>query len=427
MDKKTVLVIGSGGREHALGWKLKQSPYVGKMYFTPGNAGTVQLGENIDIKASEIDKLLNFVLKNKIDFTLVGPEDPLALGIVDLFEKKGLVIFGPTKKASKLESSKSWAAEFMKRNNIPQPISFSFKNDKDAILFIKNVDASNYVIKASGLAMGKGVILPQSQKEAVDTINKIMIKKEFGDAGNEIVIQEKLVGQEVSVIAFSDGKTVVPMLAAQDHKRAYDHDKGPNTGGMGAYAPAQALTPQLMKIVQKTILQKTIDAMKKEGYPYKGVLYAGLMITKNGPKVLEYNVRFGDPETQPVMMLLESDLFLILQSCINETLHKEKIKFSKDSSICVVLASKGYPGKYNKGEVIRGLNGKYDTQKFIFHAGTATNGDQIVTNGGRVLGVTATGKNIQTAIKNAYSIIGKKRVSFKGMQYRKDIGYKVED
>lgn len=420
-----ILIVGSGGREHALGWKLKQSPQVGKIYFAPGNGGTHQLGENINIKAFEIEKLLQFCVKNKVDLTIVGPEDPLALGIVDLFEKKGLQIFGPSKKAARLESSKAWSAEFMKKYNIPQPAFYTFSNYEDACSFINTHDVSRFVIKASGLALGKGVILPQTKKEALETIKKIMIDKEFGQAGDEVVIQEKISGPEISVMSISDGKTVIPLLPAQDHKRIFDNDKGPNTGGMGAYAPVPLVTKKLMKEIQKTILQPTIDGMRKEKCPFKGILYAGLMITKNGPKVLEYNVRFGDPEVQPLITLLKSDLFPLFSSCINEKLKKTKIFFNKSASICVVLASKGYPGKYNKGERIFGLEKKYNSHTYVFHAGTTVYNHEVVTNGGRVLGVTAWGKDIREAIKTAYSAIGKKGVYFKGMQYRKDIGRKA--
>ncbi|MDO8609750.1 MAG: phosphoribosylamine--glycine ligase [bacterium] len=423
--KKNILIIGSGGREHALGWKLSQSPKIGKIFFAPGNGGTRNIGENINIKAIEIDKLLDFVLKNKIDLTVVGPEDPLVIGIVDLFEKNKLLIFGPSQLAARLESSKSWAADFMTKYNIPQPLSFKFTDYKKAYLFFENHKAVDFVIKASGLALGKGVILPQSKKEALDMLKKIMIDKVFGDSGNEIVIQEKLIGQEVSIIALCDGKTIIPLLPAQDHKRIFDNDKGPNTGGMGAFAPVSFMTKKLINQIHKIILQPTIDGMKKENAPFKGILYAGLMITKNGPKVMEYNVRFGDPETQPQMMMMKSDLYSLIMDSINVKLKNKKILFNKGVSVCVVIASKGYPGAYQKGDVIHGLDKKYGKDLFVFQAGTTYKENQIITSGGRVLGVTGFGKDVKTAIKKAYSIIGKKGVYFKGMQYRKDIAQRV--
>lgn len=422
-----ILIIGSGGREHALGWKLAQSagrrPKVKKIYFAPGNAGTNQIGENINIDCEDIDKLLNFALKNKIDLTVVGPEAPLALGIVDLFEKNNLKIFGPTKKAAQLESSKAWAIKFMEKYNIPHPRSFIFEDAKKAINFLESYQGE-VVVKADGLAQGKGVLVPKDKKEAKEAVKKNMIEKEFGEAGNKIVIQEKLVGQEVSITAFADGKTVTLMLPAQDHKRVFDNDKGLNTGGMGAYAPVPFVSKKLLKQIEKNILQKTIDGMRKEGVPYKGVLYAGLMINKNEPKVLEFNVRFGDPEAQPIMVLMKSDLLPILFSCLRGNLKKQRVTFRRGSAVCVVLASAGYPGKYKKGEIIYGLDKIGNSHSQIFHAGTATKNGQIITNGGRVLGVTAYGQNIKKAIKRVYEIIGKKVVYFKNMHYRKDIGEK---
>lgn len=424
MIKKNILIIGSGGREHALGWKLKQSPQVAKIYFAPGNGGTQAVGENIDIKATEIDKLLHFALKNKIDLTFVGPEDPLAAGIVDLFEKNELLVFGPSKSATRLEFDKAWAVNFMKRNKIPHPSSYRFNNSHKAYSFFEFHKAGDFVIKANGLALGKGVILPQSKSEARDAIKRIMIDKEFGDAGNEIIIQERISGPEVSLMAFSDGSTVVPLLSVQDHKRIYDNDKGPNTGGMGAYAPVPLMTKKLINKIEKTILQSTIKGMQKEKCPYKGILYAGLMITKQGPMVLEYNARFGDPETQPLMMLLESDLYPILLSCIKGNLNNKQVVFRKGVSVCVVLASKGYPGKYEKGEIIHGLKTVDKKDAIIFHAGTIYKNGQLVTNGGRVLGVTTKGETLSQAINKAYSTIENKRVYFKGGLYRKDIGVK---
>jgi len=420
-----ILIIGSGAREHALGWKIKQSPKVKKLFFAPGNGGTSQLGKNIDIKANEIDKLLLFVSQNKIDLTVVGPEDPLSLGIVDLFEKKKLAIFGPTRQAARLESSKAWSTYFMEKYHIPQPVSYTFKDSKSALSFVKAHDVLQFVIKASGLALGKGVILPQTQKEAEEAINRIMVQKEFGDAGNEVVIQERLVGQEVSLMAITDGTTIIPLVSAQDHKRVFDGDKGPNTGGMGAYAPVPFVTKKLIKEIQKSILEPTIRGMEKEKCPYKGILYAGLMVTKEGPKVLEYNVRFGDPETQPVMILLKSNLLSLLLASVRGSLKNKKIAFHKHSSACIVLASGGYPGSYKKGEEIRGLKKKYNAGTQIFHAGTTEKDNQVVTSGGRVIGVTSIGKNMKQALQRAYAAIGKEGVYFKGMQFRTDIGKKT--
>lgn len=425
MGKNSILIIGSGGREHALGWKLKQSSLVKKIYFAPGNAGTQEVGENIGIKATEIDKLLHFVQKNKIDLTLVGPEDPLAAGIVDLFEKNNLQIFGPSKLATRLESDKAWATDFMKRNKIPHPNSYCFNNYHLARSFFTFHKAKDYVIKASGLALGKGVILPNSKSEAFNVIKRIMVDKEFGDAGNEIVIQERISGPEISLMAFSDGKTITPLLSVQDHKRIYDNDKGLNTGGMGAYAPVPLMTRKFIKKIEKNILQPTIKGMKKEKCPYKGILYAGLMMTKKGPMVLEYNARFGDPETQPLMMLLKSDLLSILLSCVKGDLDKKQVVFDKKVAVCVVLASKGYPGKYEKGEIIHGLKTMNNKDVIIFHAGTIFKDTKIVTNGGRVLGITASGNNIHIARKKAYKIIENKKVYFNNMQYRQDIGKKL--
>ncbi len=420
-----ILIIGSGGREHALGWKLKQSSSVEKIFFTPGNGGTMDIGENVNIKATDIKAILSFVLKNKIDLTVVGPEDPLSLGIVDLFDKKSLAIFGPTKRAARLESNKNWATSFMKKYKIPHPISYTFNNYKKAFKFISTHKATDYVIKASGLALGKGVILPENQQEAEEALTRIMVQKEFGDAGREILIQERLMGEEVSLMALSDGRTVKPFVSAQDHKRIYDRDRGPNTGGMGAYAPVPIVTKHLLKQIQELILNPTVDGMRKEKYMYKGILYAGLMITKDGPKVLEYNARFGDPETQPLMMLLKSDLLPLLLASAKGTLKSQSISFYKKNAACIVLAAAGYPGTYVKGRVIEGLQKKLKKEIFIFHAGTATQGNKIITSGGRVLGITARGRDMKEALQRAYSAIDKKGVYFRGMQYRTDIGNKA--
>lgn len=417
-----ILIIGNGGREHALGWKLKQSPQVSKIYFIPGNGGTYELGENVNIKTTDIKTILNFVKQHKIDFTVVGPEDPLSQGIVDIFEKNNCMIFGPTQAAARLESSKSWSAHFMKKYKIPHPVSYTFTSYKKAVAFFSANNPLLFVIKASGLAMGKGVVLPSSKEEAIKALEDIMIKKEYGEAGCEVVIQERLLGREISLLALSDGRNVRSFPAAQDHKRVQDDNKGPNTGGMGTYAPVPFVSKKLMKEIQNTILIPTINGMRQEKHPYKGVLFAGLMITKEGPKVLEYNVRFGDPETQSLMMLLKSDLLSLLLACSQGTLKKKKIIVYKKAAVCVVLASKGYPGVYTKGELIHGLEKISEKNISIFHAGTIEKEGKIYTNGGRVLGAATLENNLKTAIKKIYFIIRKRRVHFAGMHFRNDIG-----
>lgn len=419
------MIIGGGGREHALGWRISQSPQVKKLYFAPGNAGTSLIGENVDIGVDEIEKLKNFALEKKIDLTVVGPEASLKEGIVDEVNKAGLRIFGPSKNAARLETDKAWAIKFMQRHKIPHPESLIFNNIKDAFKFAKNPKWKEYVIKASGLAAGKGVILPDSLKEAKEAIKRIMIKKEF-DEGKKIIFQERLSGKEVSLLALTDGKTVIPLISAQDHKRVFDHDKGPNTGGMGAFAPTPTMNDKLLKTVLEKILKPTIIGMQKEGNLYKGVLYAGLMITKKGPKVLEFNCRFGDPETQPLMVLFSSDLFIALKACIEGKLRNDLVTFRKGSSLCVVLSSKGYPGKYEKGKIIYGLE-KVPKNIQVFLAGTKIENGHVVTNGGRVLGITTYAKTMEKAREKVYSVIGKKQIHFIGMHYRKDIGTSIND
>ena len=418
-----ILIIGSGGREHALGWKLAQSPTVAGLYFAPGNAGTALIGTNIALGSDDTVDLGKYALDHNIGLTVVGPEAALADGIVDHFQKMNLNIFGPTQAASQLESSKAFAAKFMKRNGIPSPKFEIFYNVDSALDFITDAPWP-YVIKADGLAAGKGVVIPHDAQQAKQTVIEMMDQGIFGDAGRTLVFQEKLIGQEVSLMAFSDGTTVVPLLPAQDHKRIRDNDDGPNTGVMGAYSPAPIMTAELLEVAQQTILEQTIDSMKREGHPYKGVLYAGLMMTKTGPKVLEYNVRFGDPETQPLMMMLKSDLAPILLSCIQGTLKSDQVLFKPGASVCVVLAAPGYPGKPQTGQIINGLQTVTNTDVQIFHAGTLIRDGQMLTNSGRVLGVTATGETIAQAIEKAYSVIGENGVNFKDMQYRKDIAKK---
>lgn len=420
-----ILIIGAGGREHALGWKIKQSSHVDKLYFAPGNGGTSELGTNIDVAVDDVSGLLQFAQEKQIHITLVGPEVPLSLGIVDEFTKYGLAIFGPSKAAARLETSKAWATEFMKRHNIPHPESYIFKTSKEAHTKIDTLPWEGFVIKADGLAAGKGVIICSSKQEAHDAIDTMMEDKAFDSAGDVVVIQEMLEGYEVSIIACADGSIAAALLPAQDHKRAYNGDKGPNTGGMGAYCPVPFVSAELTKQIDETILQPTIQGMKEDGHIYKGMVYPGLMITKDGPKVLEYNVRFGDPETQPQMMLLESDLVEIIEACIDGDLSPELVTFKKGSAICVTLAAGGYPGSYKKGEEIHGLSSVSNENVQVFHAGTAEQDGKIVTAGGRVLSITATGETLEEAHAAAYQTIGKNGVWFNNMEHRTDIAHQA--
>ncbi|WP_031515484.1 phosphoribosylamine--glycine ligase [Desulfofalx alkaliphila] len=416
-----VLVVGGGGREHALVWKIAQSPRVDKIYCAPGNAGIAQMAQCVDIQAEDLDGLLDFAQKEKIDLTVVGPEAPLTIGIVDKFTQAGLRIFGPSKNAAQLEGSKALAKHFMLKHNIPTAKYAAFPNEREAMDYVRSKNKP-LVVKASGLAAGKGVIICQYMADALDAVRRVLVDKEFGDAGNQVVIEECLEGQEVSVLAFTDGKTIIPMVPSQDHKRVFDDDKGPNTGGMGAYAPAPLYTPDLHEVVVRDILEPTIKGMANMGWPYKGIIYAGLMITADGPKVLEYNVRFGDPEAQPVLSLLDSDLVEIMEAVIDERLDQVEVKWKKGAAVCVVMAAQGYPGNYPKGDVITGLD-KMPENVSVFHAGTAQKEGQIVTNGGRVLGVTAVGQDLPGAIDKAYQ--GVERIKFNGAHYRKDIGSKA--
>lgn len=412
-----VLIVGSGGREHALGWKLSQSTKVDEIFFAPGNGGTVT---NIDIHVDNIASLAKFA-SEKNCLTVVGPEAPLALGIVDEFTKKGLKIFGPTKNAAQLESSKVWAKNFMKRNGIPTARFEIFDDAKKAKEFVKSVDYQ-LVVKADGLAAGKGVIVCNDPSEAISAIDKILIDKSFGAAGSRIILEERIDGVEASYIAISDGNVAYPMATSQDHKRIYDDDKGPNTGGMGAYSPTTVIDDKLAENIQKNVIEKTIASMKKEGNPFKGFLYAGIMVKDDKPYVLEFNARMGDPECQPIMMRMESDLYEYIQASIDGTLSRlPKISWKKQSAVCVVLASKGYPDSYTKNEEIIGLDTK-DKNSFVFHAGTKRVNGKVLTSGGRVLGVTALGNTLQAAISNAYSRVEK--ISWSGKYYRTDIGKK---
>jgi phosphoribosylamine--glycine ligase len=420
MFVKNVLVIGSGGREHALVWKLKQSKHVGNVYCAPGNAGIAQIAKIVDIKSEDINGLADFAYKNGIDLSVVGPETPLVNGIVDEFEKRDLKIFGPNKAAAQLEGSKVFAKQFMKENKIPTADFKIFENPEEAKNYVRNKNAP-IVVKADGLAAGKGVIVCKSENESVEAVDKIMIKKMFGDAGKRIVIEDFLKGEEASILVVTDGKKFATLLPSQDHKPILDGDKGENTGGMGAYAPTPIIDNEINEIIKKEIIEPTINGMLKKS-PFKGCLYFGLMINEDGPKVLEYNCRFGDPEAQPVLSLLETDFYEILEASVNNNMGSIEIKNRNGAACCVVMASGGYPGNYEKGKVIYGLE-DFLKDVFVFHAGTSLKNGRIVTNGGRVLGITGIGNDIPTAIKNAYD--GVNRIRWENEYHRTDIGQKA--
>ena len=417
-----VLVVGSGGREHAIVWKVAQSPYVEKIYCAPGNPGIAQLAECVDIKPTDIKKLADFAEEKGINLTIVGPEAPLVEGIVDEFEERGLRIFGPSKDAARLEGSKVFSKEMMKKWGVPTADFKVFDNPEEAKAYIKEKGAP-IVVKADGLAAGKGVTVAKTVEEALEAVDRIMVEKVFGDAGNRVVIEDCLEGEEASYLVVTDGENFIPLATAQDHKAVFDGDRGPNTGGMGAYSPAPVLSEEMEKEVQEKVIKPILKGMKEEGYPFKGILYAGLMITKDGIKVLEFNVRFGDPEAQVILRRLKTDLVEVCTSVINGKL-VEKLEWIPETSICVVLASKGYPGKYEKGKEITGIE---EAEKLdsvvVFHAGTAVKDRKLVTNGGRVLNVTALGKDIVEARENVYKAVEK--IHFDGMHYRKDIGEKA--
>jgi len=418
-----VLVVGGGGREHALVWKIAQSPRMSKLYCTPGNAGISEQATILPIKANDLNGLLEFALKEMIDLTVVGPEEPLTKGIVDLFESKGLSIFGSSKKAAEIEGSKAFAKEMMKKYHIPTGSYEIFEDSEEAKRYIRKQGAP-IVVKADGLAGGKGVIVCNTVEEAIQWVERIMVEKTFGGAGNRVVIEEYLVGEEASYIAFTDGKAILPMASSQDHKPIFDGDRGPNTGGMGAYSPAPVVTDQVHERIHEKILRPMIQGMGEEGRPYKGVLYAGLMIHNGHPRVLEFNARFGDPETQPVLMRMKGDIMPILEACIKGNLSGCKIEWDSRAAVCVVMSSKGYPGDYEKGKPISGLKEVSRMEDvFVFHAGTALKDDQIITNGGRVLGVTGLGKDIPRAIERTYQAV--KKISWEGVHYRTDIGQKA--
>lgn len=421
-----VLVIGQGGREHTFVWKLKQSPSVTEVYCAPGNAGTALDCRNVDIKATDISRLVKFAQTEKIDLTVVGPEVPLVAGVVDEFLKAGLRIFGPSKKAAELEGSKKFCKELLKKANVPTADFRVFTNAAEAMTYVAERETEGFVIKADGLCAGKGVSVCSTKEEANDAIKRMLLQKEFGDAGNRILVEEKLDGQELSLLAIVDGHTIVPLEAAQDHKAAHDGDIGPNTGGMGSYSPTPLITPEIVDFVVGKILVPTVHEMKKEGRPFRGCLYAGLMLTHQGPKVLEYNVRFGDPETQVILMRLKSDLGQILYAAAEGKLEDiPPLEWDPRPAVCVVMASAGYPGDYEKGKPIRGLDeaARIPDSK-VFHAGTMQAGDQVLSDGGRVLGVTALGENLSQAKLRAYQAV--KCIRWDGAWCRKDISDKAQ-
>lgn len=418
--KLKILIIGSGGREHAFGWKVAQSVHAGQIFFAPGNAGTIKVGTNVDISASDIPKLLDFAKKEKVDLTLALPDDPLALGIVDEFRKANLRIFGPTKNASQLEWSKAFAKNFMQKYNLPTA-SFETFNDIEKVKTYLMRLRYPIVIKASGLALGKGVIIAQDEKEALETLENMLVKKIMGQAGAQVVIEEFLQGVEISTHAFTDGKNISMFPPSQDHKKIGEGNTGPNTGGMGTIAPIPFITPEILKNITEKIVFPTVANMRREENPFQGVLYPGLMLTNEGPKILEYNARFGDPETQTYMRLLDTDILDIVDACIDGTLDKLKIIWKNLFACTIVLASGGYPGSYEKGKEISGIeDAEMMPNIVVFHAGTKEINKQLVTNGGRVLGVSATAETLEKALEKAYTAI--KKINFEGMQYRKDIG-----
>ncbi len=417
-----VLVVGSGGREHTLVWKIAQSPLVKKIYCAPGNAGISQLAECVDIGATDIDRLLRFADEKRVDLTIVGPEAPLAIGIADTFQSQGLRVFGPSQKAAEIESSKIFSKYLMEKYHIPTAKFESFDVYDKATEYVKKTSIP-LVVKADGLAAGKGAIVCFTREQAYEALKKLMVEQIFGDAGKKIVIEEYLQGEEVSVLAFTDGRHIFPLLPAQDHKPILDGDKGPNTGGMGAYAPAVFVDKKMLQTIEETILKPAVKGMALEERPYRGVLYAGLMITRSGPKVIEFNCRFGDPETQAILPLIKGDIIPIMNACIDGKLNKVQLEKTNQYAVCVVMASGGYPSKYEKGKKIIGLDHDFGKDVMIFHAATKFFDGHYFTNGGRVLGVTALGNTVQKAISKAYIAVGK--IAFDGAYYRKDIGYKA--
>jgi len=418
-----VLLVGSGGREHALAWKLKESRLLKHLYIAPGNPGTAQYGSNIAIADSDVAGLVKFAQEKKIDFVVVGPEDPLAAGLVDAMNKIGIKAFGPTGAGAALEADKAFAKKIMHANSVPTAESRTFDTFRDAKAYIASRDSAQ-VVKAAGLAKGKGVFVCDDPSDAILAAEQILQDRIFGDAGNEILVEEKLIGQEASILAFVDGRNIYVMESSQDHKPIGDGDTGANTGGMGAYSPAPVVTEKLMKQIEREILVPTVDSLNRHGIAYRGILYAGIMITAGGPKVLEFNVRFGDPETQPILMRLQSDLLEVMLAVCDGTLDKVTLRWDRRPAVCVVMASGGYPASYQKGKVISGIEQADQMANVkVFQAGTAIKDGQLVTNGGRVLGVTALGETISQAQNKAYEAT--KLITFEKAYYRKDIADKA--
>ncbi len=420
-----VLIVGSGGREHAIAWKVAQSKKVDQIYCAPGNAGIEEYAECVPIGAMEFDKLVAFAKEKEIDLTVIGMDDPLVGGVVDAFEAEGLRVFGPRKNAAILEGSKAFSKDLMKKYNIPTAAYENFDNAKEALAYLETAKFP-IVLKADGLALGKGVLICNTLEEAKEGVRSIMMDKKFGTAGNRMVIEEFMTGREVSVLSYVDGKTIKTMTSAQDHKRAGDGDTGLNTGGMGTFSPSPFYTEEVDDFCNKYIYQATVDAMAAEGREFKGIIFFGLMLTENGPRVLEYNARFGDPEAQVVLPRMKNDIVEVFEACIDGTLDQIDLQFEDNAAVCVVLASEGYPVKYEKGFVIKGLEKFKDKEGYyVFHAGTKKAEEGIVTNGGRVLGVTAKGKDLKEARANAYEAIN--LVEFENKYYRHDIGKAIDE
>ena len=420
-----VLIVGSGGREHAIAWSVAKSPKVDKIYCAPGNAGIAEFAECVNIKAMEFDKLVAFAKENAIDLTIIGMDDPLVGGVVDAFESEGLRVFGPRKNAAIIEGSKAFSKDLMKKYKIPTAAYENFTDPDEAIKYLETAKMP-IVLKADGLALGKGVLICNTLEEAKEGVKTLMLDKQSGDAGNEIVIEEFMTGREVSVLAFCDGKTIKCMTSAQDHKRAKDGDQGLNTGGMGTFSPSPFYNDEVEAFCEKYVYQSTIDAMASEGRPFTGILFTGLMITEDGPKVLEYNARFGDPEAQVVLPRMKNDIIDVMEACIDGKLSDVELEFEDNAAVCVVLASDGYPEKYDKGFEIKGLDTFKDKDGYyVFHAGTKFDGDKIVTNGGRVLGVVAKGENLKAARANAYKAT--EWIDFANKYKRNDIGKAIDE
>lgn len=415
-----VLVIGSGGREHAVVRALSKSPEIDTLYCAPGNGGIAALAQCVDIAATDVDAVVSFAKENSVGYVVVTPDDPLALGMVDALGAAGIPAFGPHKNAAVIEASKSFSKDLMKKYHIPTARYEVFTDMEKALDYIR-AEGAPIVIKADGLALGKGVVVAGTVAEAEDAVRSMMGDKKFGDAGARVVIEECMTGPEVSVLCFVDGTHIAPMVSSQDHKRACDGDRGPNTGGMGAFAPSPKYTPEIANVCMDTIFRPTVDAMAKEGRPFKGCLYFGLMLTPDGPRVVEYNARFGDPETQPVLSLLKTDLFSIMRACTDGTLDRVNIEWNDGAACCIVMASGGYPGTYEKGHEIQGLDTVPD-DIVVYHAGTKNSGGAVVTNGGRVLGVTAVASSLSDAVARAYDAVH--RIHFKDAHFRTDIGTK---